>query len=106
MPDYLLFTCEHGGHGVPPRYRTLLQGQKSRLKTHAGYDIGALTMAAQLSKSFKAPLVVSTITRLLVDLNRSRDHPRLHAENIKIFPFVLGVLNPSNNIFSHFLFFY
>ncbi|MEO8005479.1 MAG: N-formylglutamate amidohydrolase [Betaproteobacteria bacterium] len=83
MPDYLLFTCEHGGNTVPPRYGALFRGLQRRLNTHAGYDIGALTLATDLSKSFKAPLVASTITRLLVDLNRSSHHSRLHMEAIR-----------------------
>ena len=83
MPDYLLFTCEHAGNTVPPRYGALFRGLEKRLKTHAGYDIGALTLATKLSKSFGAPLVASTITRLLVDLNRSSHHSRLHVEAVR-----------------------
>ena len=56
---------------------------QKRLKTHAGYDIGALTLATELSKSFGAPLVASTVTRLLVDLNRSSHHSRLHVEAVR-----------------------
>lgn len=83
MPDYLLFTCEHGGNTVPPRYGALFRGLQRRLNTHAGYDIGALNLATALAKSFKAPLVASTITRLLVDLNRSSHHSRLHVEAVR-----------------------
>jgi predicted N-formylglutamate amidohydrolase len=83
LPDYLLFTCEHGGNTVPPRYGALFRGLQKRLETHAAYDIGALTLATEFSKSFRAPLVASTITRLLVDLNRSTHHSRLHVEAIR-----------------------
>jgi len=83
LADYLLLTCEHGGNSVPPRYRHLFRGLQRLLKTHAGYDIGALLMARQISQSLRAPLVSSTITRLLVDLNRSTHHPRLHAEAVR-----------------------
>lgn len=83
LPDYLLFTCEHGGNTVPPRYGALFRGLQKRLKTHAGYDIGALALARQLSNSFGAPLVASTVTRLLVDLNRSSHHSRLHVEPVR-----------------------
>lgn len=34
-------------------------------------------MARSLAAAFKAPLVISTVSRLLVDLNRSIGHPRL-----------------------------
>jgi predicted N-formylglutamate amidohydrolase len=40
-------------------------------------------MAREMSASFEAPLVASTVTRLLVDLNRSPGHPRLHAEAVR-----------------------
>ena len=86
MADYFLFSCEHGGNRVPPRYRRLLDGLHRELLTHRGYDFGALRMARELSASFDAPLVASTVTRLLVDLNRSPGHPRLHAESIRKAP--------------------
>ena len=37
-------------------------------------------MARALATAFAAPLVASTVSRLLVDLNRSVGHPRLHSE--------------------------
>ena len=47
------------------------------LDSHRGYDPGALVMARALARAFAAPLVASTTSRLLVDLNRSIGHPRL-----------------------------
>lgn len=41
------------------------------LDSHRGFDPGALAMARSLATALRAPLVVSTISRLLVDLNRS-----------------------------------
>ena len=43
-------------------------------------------MARALATAFAAPLVVSTVSRLLVDLNRSVGHPRLHSEAIRKAP--------------------
>ena len=86
LADYILFSCEHGGNRVPPRYRRLLGGLHQALPTHRGYDFGALRMARELSASFDAPIVASTVTRLLVDLNRSLGHPRLHAESVRQAP--------------------
>lgn len=79
----MLVTCEHGGNRVPPRYRQLFRGLQRSLNTHRGYDFGALRMAREMSASFEAPLVASTVSRLLVDLNRSIGHPRLHAEAVR-----------------------
>lgn len=49
-------------------------GRSALLDSHRGYDPGALVMARTLATAFKAPLVSSTISRLLVDLNRSIGH--------------------------------
>ena len=75
--DAFLFTCEHGGNRIPAPFRSLFRGYDALLKTHRGFDAGALRMARTLARSFKAPLVSSTISRLLVDLNRSIGHPSL-----------------------------
>jgi predicted N-formylglutamate amidohydrolase len=81
--NYVLVSCEHGGNRVPRRYRRLFHDMQRLLQTHRGYDFGALLMARDMSASFGAPLVASTVTRLLVDLNRSVGHPRLHVEAVR-----------------------
>lgn len=78
-----LVTCEHGGNRVPAPYRDLFQGFAPLLRTHRGYDRGALTMARQLARALDAPLVASTTTRLLADLNRSPGHRKLHFDPIR-----------------------
>jgi predicted N-formylglutamate amidohydrolase len=75
--DSFLITCEHGGNRIPAAYRKLFRGWRTRLGTHRGYDHGALALARDLARAFKAPLVTSTVSRLLVDLNRSIGHPGL-----------------------------
>jgi predicted N-formylglutamate amidohydrolase len=75
--DSFLVTCEHGGNRIPAAYRSLFQGCDALLDTHRGYDFGALVMARALARAFRAPLVTSTISRLLIDLNRSIGHPRV-----------------------------
>ena len=75
--DAFLITCEHGGNRIPAPYGPLFRGQRALLASHRGYDRGALAMARALASSFGAPLVASTVSRLLVDLNRSVGHPRL-----------------------------
>ena len=75
--DTFLITCEHGGNQVPAPYRRLFRGQRALLDTHRGYDAGALVMAKALAGACGAPLVASTISRLLIDLNRSIGHPQL-----------------------------
>jgi predicted N-formylglutamate amidohydrolase len=77
-----LLTCEHGGARVPPAYVPLFQSYAARvaLESHRGSDHGALGLARSLQRSLGAPLVASTVTRLLVDLNRSVGHPQLFSE--------------------------
>ncbi|MCV7179130.1 N-formylglutamate amidohydrolase [Mycolicibacterium sphagni] len=75
--DTFIITCEHGGNRIPARYRSLFRGQQALLDSHRGYDPGALVMARALARSCGAPLVASTVSRLLVDLNRSVGHQQL-----------------------------
>jgi predicted N-formylglutamate amidohydrolase len=82
----ILITCEHGGNRIPPRYRQLFRGHEDLLQTHRGWDPGALVMAKQLAKALHAPLFVSTVSRLLIDLNRSKGHPRLYSEATRAAP--------------------
>lgn len=72
---YLLITCEHGGNQVPAPFRGLFRGHRALLDSHRGWDPGALVMAKQFATACGAPLVASTTTRLLIDLNRSVGHP-------------------------------
>ena len=81
-----IITCEHGGNTVPARYRALFRGQESVLASHRGHDPGALVMARQLARSLGAPLVSSTITRLLVELNRSPGHRQMFSDMTRGLP--------------------
>lgn len=78
----LILSCEHGGARVPAAYRHLFASKAARtvLESHRGSDFGALRLARSLSLSLAAPLYASSVTRLLVDLNRSTGHPRLYSE--------------------------
>ena len=77
MIDAFLITCEHGGNRIPAPYRPLFRGWQALLDSHRGYDAGALAMAKALAAAFDAPLVSATVSRLLVDLNRSIGNPRV-----------------------------
>lgn len=80
MFDAVVITCEHGGNRVPRRYQRLFAGKKKLLESHRGYDPGALTLARRFAKAGGWPLHFSTVTRLLVDLNRSLRHPTQFSE--------------------------
>jgi predicted N-formylglutamate amidohydrolase len=73
----LLLTCEHGGARVPASYRALFAGRAGLLRTHRACDRGSLPIARGLARQLDAPLIAATVSRLVVDLNRSPGHPRL-----------------------------
>ncbi len=75
--DTFIVTCEHGGNRIPAPYRRLFRGQGPLLDSHRGYDPGSLVMAKAFASTCQAPLVASTVSRLLIDLNRSIGHPQL-----------------------------
>ena len=78
MPERaLIITCEHGGHEVPAEYQQLFTEQTALLASHRGWDAGALAVARHIARSLSRPLFATTITRLLIDSNRSLRHPRL-----------------------------
>lgn len=85
---YFLVTCEHGGKRVPPSFRPLFAGHGELLDSHRGYDAGALELAKTMAKALDAPLVSATISRLVIDLNRSLHHPAVFSEISKEAPLV------------------
>ncbi|MGZ4955051.1 MAG: N-formylglutamate amidohydrolase [Methylobacter sp.] len=82
----MVVTCEHGGNRIPEPYLFLFHGHQALLDSHRGFDTGALIMARALATAFAASLMISTVSRLLVALNRSIGHPRLHSEAIRNLP--------------------
>jgi len=82
-PDAVLVTCEHGGNTIPAPYRRLFRDASSALNSHRGHDIGALDIARRVARALPAPIRGATVSRLLVDLNRSPGHPRLFSSFVK-----------------------
>jgi predicted N-formylglutamate amidohydrolase len=74
-PVELILSCEHGGNRVPARYRSVFS--EALLATHRGYDPGALTVARDFAAATGARLFYSTISRLLVELNRPLGHHQI-----------------------------
>jgi predicted N-formylglutamate amidohydrolase len=84
--DFLVVTCEHGGNRIPAEYSGHFHGWRRILDTHRGFDLGALVMARQLAAELHAPLVASTVSRLLIDLNRSLGNPRVWSDATRFLP--------------------
>lgn len=72
----ILITCEHGGNRIPRNYAPLFRHHRALLKTHEGYDRGALALAKTLARLTAADLVYAVTSRLLIELNRSPGHPK------------------------------
>ncbi|MGH8467467.1 MAG: N-formylglutamate amidohydrolase [Gammaproteobacteria bacterium] len=77
--DCVIVTCEHASRRVPFRYRALFRGQEAVLKTHRGSDLGALRLARELATALEAPLFAGSVSRLLIDLNRSLHHLKVYS---------------------------
>ena len=73
--DYLILSCEHGGNRLPAPYAGLFA--RRFLSTHRGFDPGALALARDFAAVTRAPLFYSTVSRLLVELNRPLGHPHV-----------------------------
>jgi predicted N-formylglutamate amidohydrolase len=76
----LLLSCEHGGNRVPRQFAELFHGRRRLLDSHRGYDAGALDLARRCARQLETPLIHATVTRLLIDLNRSLHHRRVFSE--------------------------
>lgn len=82
----IIVSCEHGGGQVPREYRGLFVGAEALLASHRGWDAGALPLARALARLLDAPLHASTMSRLVVDLNRSPHSPRVFGERTRALP--------------------
>ncbi len=82
----IVLTCEHGGHHIPAAYRRLFSGADDVLKSHRGWDPGALRVAEAMSGMLGAKLYSSNTSRLLVELNRSIGHRALFSEFTRALP--------------------
>lgn len=80
MDRKVIISCEHAGNEVPPAFRHLFEKNPEVLQTHRGLDIGALDLTRTLGKILETEIHVHTITRLLVDLNRSLTNPTAFSE--------------------------
>ena len=79
-PAAVIITCEHGGNRIPRGYAHLFRNARSVLKSHRGYDPGTLELAKLFATRLGAPLLASTVSRLVVELNRSLHHRALFSE--------------------------
>lgn len=71
MRRKIIITCEHGGNHIPRAYHRYFIESTVLLASHRGYDAGALGLARRMVSEIEAELYFTSISRLLVDMNRS-----------------------------------
>lgn len=78
----LVFSCEHGGNNIPEKYLELFKNAGAALNSHRGIDYGALDLF-EFCKNLSDYSKKNTVSRLLIELNRSKHHPSLFSEYSK-----------------------
>lgn len=76
----LFISCEHAVNTVPPSYLPLFQQHQSLLETHRGKDFGAQDIAVHLSRALACDHALATVSRLLIDCNRSLNNAQCFSE--------------------------
>ncbi|MBL7480871.1 N-formylglutamate amidohydrolase [Legionella bononiensis] len=82
----IVISCEHAVDTVPEEYRALFTPFKELIKTHRGIDFGALAIALYLKDTLPSDFIQAHATRLLIDCNRSLNHPSCFSEVTKDLP--------------------
>jgi predicted N-formylglutamate amidohydrolase len=71
-----VLVCDHASNRIPAGYGDLGLSAIDRLR-HIAWDPGALAVSLQLAEQLDAPLVHSTVSRLVIDCNRTHAAPEL-----------------------------
>jgi len=71
-----VLVCDHASNRIPSPYGDLGLCAVDRLR-HIAWDPGALPVSLQLVDLLDAPLIHSTVSRLVIDCNRTYDAPDL-----------------------------
>ena len=66
-----IISCEHASNRVPRQYTHVFAGKEKVLASHHAYDPGAAAIARKLAGRVQASVYLGSVTRLLIDLNRS-----------------------------------
>ena len=85
-PIALLISCEHAVNTVPPAYHDLFIKHESVLHSHRAIDFGAVEIANHLNQVFACSYTQATVSRLLIDCNRSLAHSHCFSEFTKSLP--------------------
>lgn len=75
-----IFSCEHGGFEIPEPYLPFFSEKEEILKSHRGWDKGALEIAKYVSRRAESKLIANSVSRLLIECNRTLEHQELFSE--------------------------
>ncbi len=79
-PYSIVLSGEHAGNQIPAEYEGYFSDAADVLESHRGWDPGSKEIAEQMSEHLNAWLYTTETSRLLVECNRSLDHPDLFSE--------------------------
>lgn len=71
-----VLVCDHASNRIPTAYGDMGLSMTERV-SHIAWDPGALAVSRALSIKLDAPLVQSTVSRLIIDCNRDLEAPDL-----------------------------
>ncbi|QAR32506.1 N-formylglutamate amidohydrolase [Geovibrio thiophilus] len=76
----VIVICEHAVNTVPAEFGYMFRGNEDILRSHRGYDAGAAEAALLLGKLLGITPITGSITRLIIDLNRSPHNRAVFSE--------------------------
>lgn len=91
--DFFIVSCEHASQAIPSPYNEWVRVQG--LPSHLVFDAGALDYAEALAQALDAPLFAASVSRLVIDTNRSVGHPDLFGPTLRQAPYEIkqAILN-------------
>jgi predicted N-formylglutamate amidohydrolase len=86
MQPKFIITCEHAGNEIPDEFLPSFSPPDDILRSHRGWDPGALNLAEFLAEHLSCSLHSFPVTRLLIETNRSLNSPQLFSGFSKDLP--------------------
>jgi predicted N-formylglutamate amidohydrolase len=79
LRNCVFLICDHASNYIPPEFDHLGVGPADR-EDHVAWDMGTADITRVLSTELKAPAVLGSVSRLVIDYNRQPDSPDVIAE--------------------------
>lgn len=79
----VVLSCEHASNNIPSHLKKVFTKAEEALQTHRAFDLGALELFELMNSGYIAHKKSATVSRLLVDVNRSLYRRTLFSEFTK-----------------------